>query len=283
MPRPCSINCPHYRRNTPVVASKGIAHLFTGRPSENNTIGIARLGGVCDVERGVSLTFEQNGSSTIDALIMAHEIAHNLGADHDTEECGSYLLMWPEFNMSQTLSQCALDAMRPVIQQARNACLTSPLYADAAIAIDTTGPEKINGEPFTFAVIPRSVGTVALNQVTVNVNVSQFYTVHSASVAGGNCSFAPMHVNCTLPTLAAGAEPRIEINATSPFANSSDVSANDHSGKRPLSRQQHGAGQRAAAGGGGRRDRHQRQHDGGDFGRAHRFHHHSHLATRAPG
>ena len=215
-----------YRRNTPAVASKGLAHLFTGRASEDNTIGIAALGGVCDVDRGVSLTFEQNGSSTIDALIMAHEVAHNLGADHDSEECGSFLLMWPEFTMSQTISQCALDAMRPVIQQARNACLTSPLYADGAIAIDTTGPEKINGEPFTFAVIPRSVGTVTLNNVTVNVNVSQFFTVHSASVPGGSCSIAPMQVNCTLPTLAAGAEPRIEISATSPFANSFDVTAN---------------------------------------------------------
>ena len=97
----------------------------------------------------------------------------------------------------------------------------------ARLPLTPPGPRKeVNGEPFTFAVIPRSVGTVTLNNVTVNVNVSQFFTVHSASVPGGSCSIAPMQVNCTLPTLAAGAEPRIEISATSPFANSFDVTAN---------------------------------------------------------
>jgi len=214
-----------FRRNTPAVAAKGIAHLFTGRTSADNTIGIAVLGGVCDVDQGVSLTFEQNGSSTIDGLIMAHEVGHNLGADHDTEACGVGLLMWPEFSMSSTLSQCALDSIRPVIAQARNACVTRAQYADASVAIDTTGPEKINGELFTFAVIPRSVGTVALTNVTVNIGISQFLTVNTASVPGGSCSFAATQVTCTIPSIAPGADPRIQIKVTSPYANSTDVSA----------------------------------------------------------
>ena len=214
-----------FRRNTPAVAAKGIAHLFTGRATADDTIGIAVLGGVCDVDNGVSLTFEQNGSSTIDGLIMAHEVGHNLGAEHDTDDCGVGLLMWPEFTMSSTLSQCALEDMQPVIAQARTSCVTPAQYPDAAVAIDVTGPEKINGEPFTFAVIPRSAGTVALTNVTVNIGIPQWLTVNSAAGPGGSCSFAPTQVTCTIPSIAPGADPRIEINATTPYANSIDVSA----------------------------------------------------------
>ena len=214
-----------YRRATPAVSAMGLAHLFSGRTPDSNTVGIARLGGVCDVDDGVSLTIEQNGSSSIDALIMAHEIAHNLGAEHDTPACGENLLMSAELTSSSTLSQCALDAMRPVIQQARARCVTPALYADAAIAIDTTGPEKINGEPFSFFVVPRSVGTAALTEVRVIVDGLQFFTINSATVPGGSCTNTSLSVTCTLPGIAAGEQPRIEINATVPFARPFDVTA----------------------------------------------------------
>ncbi len=214
-----------YRRATPAVSAMGLAHLFSGRTPDSNIVGIARLGGVCDVDDGVSLTIEQNGSSSIDALIMAHEIAHNLGAEHDTPACGQNLLMSAELTSSSTLSQCALDAMRPVIQQARGRCVTPALYADAAIAIDTSGPEKINGEPFDFFVVPRSVGTAALTDVTVTVGALLFVTINSATVPGGTCTSTSSGVTCTLPSIAAGEEPRIEINATAPFARPFDVMA----------------------------------------------------------
>ena len=52
--------------------SSPIAHLFSGRVLNSNTLGIARPGGVCDVEDGVSPTIEQNGDpGAIDVVEVA--------------------------------------------------------------------------------------------------------------------------------------------------------------------------------------------------------------------
>ena len=57
---------------------------MTGKDLDGTTAGIAYVRTVCDAERGVSLSQRSYGT-TISALIMAHELGHNLGASHDGE------------------------------------------------------------------------------------------------------------------------------------------------------------------------------------------------------
>ena len=57
-------------------------HLFTGKDLSDNIVGIAYLGVVCnpaDAAYGLS----QRVSEAIQAMVTAHEIGHNLGANHD--------------------------------------------------------------------------------------------------------------------------------------------------------------------------------------------------------
>ncbi|NJO13519.1 MAG: hypothetical protein HC872_08710 [Gammaproteobacteria bacterium] len=96
-----------YRRNTPNIRSRGLAHLMTGRALDGNTAGVAFIGALCSVGSGAGLS-EGTGSNTVASLIAAHEIGHNFGAPHDAEAgsaCASTpgtFLMNPQINGSTT-------------------------------------------------------------------------------------------------------------------------------------------------------------------------------------
>lgn len=93
----------------------GVAHLFTGRDLDGNTVGIAYLGVLCDTRSGYGLD-QDLANETTSALIFAHELGHNFGAGHDddTESCPSGTvpgIMNSSINGSQEFSDCSLDAM----------------------------------------------------------------------------------------------------------------------------------------------------------------------------
>jgi hypothetical protein len=97
------------------LAPLGLAHMLTRNDLDGTTRGVALLTSACGPSAGVSLT-EARGSS-IDALIMTHEIAHNLGAPHDNEAgsaCASTpggFIMSPTLNGSSTFSACSINRM----------------------------------------------------------------------------------------------------------------------------------------------------------------------------
>ena len=101
----------------------GLAHLFTGRDIDSNTIGIAFLRGICRTS-GVGLT-QAGGRGTFGALTAAHEFGHNFGAPHDNQtgsacvDSPGTFLMNPSLNGSDQFSQCSLDQMSATLAGAR--------------------------------------------------------------------------------------------------------------------------------------------------------------------
>lgn len=91
----------------------GLAHLFTGRNLDGNTIGIASLRAICRTS-GAGLT-QAGGRGTFGALTAAHEFGHNFGAPHDNqagsacESSPGTFLMNPSLNGSDQFSQCGLE------------------------------------------------------------------------------------------------------------------------------------------------------------------------------
>src|SRR6185369_9639204 len=124
------------------------------------TAGIAYVGTVCDAQRGVSLS-ERSYGTTISALLMAHELGHNLGAPHDGEgacaSVGGGFIMAPSVSGVATFSQCSIDVMHTKLASA--SCVSAAAYADVSLTTSATSVAADGGVPFTLPFVVRSTGT----------------------------------------------------------------------------------------------------------------------------
>ena len=71
----------HWNANHPGIA-RDAAHLFTGKELDSSTIGIAYVGVVCSTTVSYALS-QDLVSPTLMPILVAHELGHNLNADHD--------------------------------------------------------------------------------------------------------------------------------------------------------------------------------------------------------
>lgn len=75
------------------------AHLFTGKDLLDGVLGLAYVGVVCsDPEYSTGLT--QHYDTALDYLVFAHEMGHNLGAEHDASTPRT--IMYPSAGPDQT-------------------------------------------------------------------------------------------------------------------------------------------------------------------------------------
>ena len=85
-----------FTRSTSQNTEVDLKHLFTGKDLYGSTIGIAYIGAVCrypTMSTGITQSY-----GSLSWKIFAHEIGHNLGANHDTSARGN--LMYPSIGYS---------------------------------------------------------------------------------------------------------------------------------------------------------------------------------------
>jgi hypothetical protein len=210
----------NYRKSTPDVAARGLAHLMSGKNLDGTTAGIAYVRTVCDVERGVSLSTRSFGT-TISALIMAHELGHNFGAEHDGEagtacaSTGSGFIMAPSVSGFSTFSQCSLNSMEPVIAAA--SCVTEAQYADVTVDSSITSVAGEGGLPFTLPFVVRSAGNTSALDATLTVALpnNPAYSIDSATSSLGSCSVSGLTATCSFGTMAVDASASVTVLARS--------------------------------------------------------------------
>jgi hypothetical protein len=204
-----------YRRNTPAIAALGIAHLFTGHELDGDTVGIARISGACKADDGVSLTEGWNGIFS-NALVMAHEIGHNLGAEHDgTGACAATpattYIMAPELNGSEQFSQCSLNAISTFIASASPSCIAAAAYAHVEL------PQArlvVTGELDVPLVVPfevHSTGTRTANNVKLDLSIIHSSLVLTATTSGVTCAPVALGLSCNVGSIASGVTKRVEL------------------------------------------------------------------------
>ena len=205
-----------YRSATPIVRNRALAHLLTGRGLDGNTIGVAYVDALCDVETGVSLS-EDLGSVLRSALIIAHELGHNFGARHDGEGgsvCSSTprtFLMAPTLNDSSTFSQCSVDTMQ--VSAAAATCIVPASTRDVAVTVPSPQLGVVIDEPFDYIVDVAAVGEGASHNISVSVAFGSFTQVLSASMPGASCRIGGQSAHCQLSELGPGMTSRLTVTA----------------------------------------------------------------------
>lgn len=206
-----------YRASTAAVKARGIAHLMTGKNLDGTTAGLAYVDSVCSAERGVSLS-EQGHGATISALIMAHELGHNLGAPHDGEAgaCSAVtggFIMSPSVSGFSTFSQCSINVMQSRLETA--SCVTPADYADVTLSPAASPVAAEAGLGFALPFTVRSTGTAPAEDAVFTVSFPEGagVTPESASAEGGSCAVAGVTANCSFGDLPPGEQRAVSITA----------------------------------------------------------------------
>ena len=102
----------HYR-------TTGAIHLFTKRRLAGKALGVAYSHTLCS-SSAVGISRSAN------VVLVAHEIGHNFGAQHDPDVgCKGKFIMHPNINSSRKFSSCSKESMKKLIDS-RPSCFRNP-------------------------------------------------------------------------------------------------------------------------------------------------------------
>jgi hypothetical protein len=243
----------------------GITHLFTWRNLDGTTRGIAYLGSACMSRFGASLSQQFLSSLTTGALITAHELGHNFGAQHDGETptdpgfpnpCESVpetFLMAPIIGSSSTFSQCSLDTMEAFLSLPQASCVTAigvrleDVESPVNVQVNTPGP-------LNFTVVNAGGGTAT--NVELNLTYPAELDLLPQNLA---CNVGIGSANCLLGDLPDSAQRPVSFSVQSAQVGnysldidlSTDQSANADSAQIDVNVQLDAPAAQGGGGGGG--------------------------------
>ncbi len=214
-----------YRSKSPEQMALGVTHLMTGRDLDGNIVGISYQGAICNGSTSAGLS-EGAHSTTMSALIAAHELGHNFNAPHDgvPGACASTpqtFLMAPQINGSNQFSSCSLQQMQARIQTAQ--CLIPYIPPDVTVSLPSNVLGAAVNSPFTLSYSVSAAGDDASSDVVANATLPTNLTVQSATVSGGSCTQGAGTVSCSIGALASGETRQINLQLTASATGTSTV------------------------------------------------------------
>jgi hypothetical protein len=190
-----------------ITNNNALTHLVTGRVFNGGTLGVAYLGSVCvanGFSTGTSSIFFDNAVTpniALTAVVVAHELAHNLGSDHDgpgaNALCPSATFIMspsinPAFNLTNFSSCSAADIEATLSALATpELCLDFP--ADISIAENSGNSGSLNANLEFTSIYTASTlnGFKAVDTInlTGTINTAQGILI-AVTANGANCAIA---------------------------------------------------------------------------------------------
>nr|XP_057917011.1 disintegrin and metalloproteinase domain-containing protein 9 isoform X2 [Doryrhamphus excisus] len=107
-----------------------MAQLLVGRPGSfpGNVLGMAFVGSVCSTTSAGGITVFGNNRLLFASTVVAHEMGHNLGMNHDNTRCdcdGQPCIMAASASGSTSFSRCSANDFEALVLSGRGACLTN--------------------------------------------------------------------------------------------------------------------------------------------------------------
>lgn len=196
-----------------ITNNSALTHLVTGRDFNGGTLGVAYVGSVCQANgfsTGTSSVFYSNPVDTstynipLTAVVVAHELAHNLGSLHDgvpapngNPLCPSNtFIMSPGIGPSLNLtnfSSCSAEDIETTLSGLVNPELCLDFPADVMIDEDAnnSGPLEVNSQFVSSYTVTLNNGFLAIDQIdlTGNINLAESRFV-SVIANNSNCVVA---------------------------------------------------------------------------------------------
>jgi Metallo-peptidase family M12/Domain of unknown function DUF11 len=203
------------RSRDPALQATGLAHLFTGRNLDGDTVGVAYLDTLCDPRLGVSLAQNRGSSAAYESLVTAHELGHNFGAPHDGEPgaCASTpqtYLMAPRINGNDEFSDCSRRQIEPRIAAAT--CLTSVATSELILLIADPQRRLLTARAEAVELVVSNTGAAVARSPRVTATASDLLELAGATTTAGTCSTTTAQLDCRLDDLPAAGSARIVID-----------------------------------------------------------------------
>lgn len=189
-----------YRMRTSHFNGASLVHLFTGNQNSDAPVGLAWIDTACRTDGydvGLSTPYQH------EVLLAAHEIAHNLGAKHDSDTAcriENNKVMWPYISShtSQNFSSCTTNSVR---QSLENSCHIKTLDLQVSL---TENDERTYTATVTNNDLertsPSSTLLIGLPENTV------------ATTLAGDCIAPDSQLSCAIGALLPGAENQVRLN-----------------------------------------------------------------------
>ena len=178
-------------------------HFITGREFDTSTVGVAYLGTLCD-SNGYSVGTSQlvSGNIPLTALVVAHEIGHNMGSSHDDPDnnvCESGFIMAPSLSsFASQFSSCSIESIQSTISNTNNIEQCINFAADIAI---TAGENNVTSSEQTDTTTDNfTISTSSLYQsvTTISVTGTLSTTDLSTPLNGQFTSVSLSEATCTI-------------------------------------------------------------------------------------
>lgn len=191
-------------------AELALVHLFSGHDDPDQIVGLGWINTACRLD-GYDLSVST--PFPYDMLLSAHEIAHNLGAEHDDgaacvadNAISGSEIMWSELSggTQPVFSSCSLVRMKPALSAA---CVTDNID----VGVDLKA--RATGTPYRMDITLTAINQDLVRPASQTTSTTEFPADTLLSAPSAGCTIQGSQLQCQHDALAASGFQAVSVSA----------------------------------------------------------------------